>query len=79
MPVSGKTVSFFIIHLCIFGSFVSRARDACYNSMSCSLLNNFLFSCAVPDLLMCNIGPHKIMKEYIKVDVHRELLTNAHA
>ena len=70
--VGGKTATFVIIHLCVFGSFVSRARDACYNYLSCSLRNNFLFSCAVQDLLMCNVVPYNSMQD-IKIVVHREL------
>ena len=72
--VGGKAAtSFFIFILCVFGLFVSRARDACYNYLSCSLLNNSLSSCAVSDLLMCNVGPHDSMQEGIKIVVHREL------
>ena len=58
---------------------MSCARDACYNNLSSSLRNNFLFSCAVPNLFMCNVGPHKNMQEDIKMVMDMELSTSAHA
>ena len=77
--VSGKTATFFIIHLCVFTLFVLRARDAYYNFLVFSLLSNFLFSCAVPNMFMCNVGPHESMQEDSKMIVYRVVLTSAHA
>ena len=56
---------------------MSRARDACHNYLSLLLMNIFLFSRAFTDMLMCNAA--KSMQEDIKMVVHRELLTIAHA
>ena len=40
--------------------------------LSSSLLYRFLFFCAVPDMLMCNVGPYESMQEDIKMVTHKE-------
>ena len=80
MLVGGKIATFFIIHFMrIWIVRVTCMRRVLLLICPCSLLYKFLFSRAVLDLLMCNVGPHKIVQEDIKMVVHRELLTSTHA